>query len=181
MRASPAWPNDQTTLTPPVLCDASAATRDRLTADVFSSSVLSAAELVRRPVTTIGLLAQALPPDAQFDTSRRVDRTAFVDALLALGQWGVVRATAGSVDAFVEDERGNAILTADTARAFTDFWPPLVPLAACPTSSVSMKLPKPSWPSLVTARRPVTLVPSRMISDCCGPVTAWHAACSTIP
>jgi uncharacterized protein (TIGR02678 family) len=77
---------------------------------------LICAELVRRPVTTIGLLAQAIPPDAQFDTSRRVDRTAFVDCLLTLAQWGVVRATAGSVDAFVEDERGNAILTADTAR-----------------------------------------------------------------
>ena len=82
----------------------------------FQLLCLVCAELVRRPVTTIGLLAQAIPPDAQFDTSRRVDRTAFVDALLALGQWGVVRATAGSVDAFVEDERGNAILTADTAR-----------------------------------------------------------------
>jgi uncharacterized protein (TIGR02678 family) len=82
----------------------------------FQLLCLVCAELVRRPVTTIGLLAQAIPPEAQFDTSRRVDRTAFVDSLLALGQWGVVRATAGSVDAFVEDERGNAILTADTAR-----------------------------------------------------------------
>ena len=82
----------------------------------FQLLCLICAELVRRPVTTIGLLAQAIPPDAQFDTSRRVDRTAFVDSLLALGQWGVVRATAGSVDAFVDDERGNAILTADTAR-----------------------------------------------------------------
>ncbi len=82
----------------------------------FQLLCLVCAELVRRPVTTIGLLAQAIPPEAQFDTSRRVDRTAFVDSLLALGQWGLVRATAGSVDAFVEDERGNAILTADTAR-----------------------------------------------------------------
>jgi uncharacterized protein (TIGR02678 family) len=82
----------------------------------FQLLCLVCAELVRRPVTTIGLLAQAIPPDAQFDTSRRMDRTAFVDSLLTLGQWGVVRATAGSVDAFVEDERGNAILTADTAR-----------------------------------------------------------------
>jgi uncharacterized protein (TIGR02678 family) len=82
----------------------------------FQLLCLVCAELVRRPVMTIGLLAQAIPPEAQFDTSRRVDRTAFVDSLLVLGQWGVVRATAGSVDAFVEDERGNAILTADTAR-----------------------------------------------------------------
>ena len=82
----------------------------------FQLLCLICAELVRRPVTTIGLLAQAIPPDAGFDTSRRVDRTAFVDSLLALDQWGVVRASAGSVDAFVDDERGNAILTADTAR-----------------------------------------------------------------
>jgi uncharacterized protein (TIGR02678 family) len=82
----------------------------------FQLLCLICAELVRRPVTTIGLLAQAIPPDALFDTSRRRDRTAFVDSLLVLGQWGVVRATAGSVDAFVEDERGNAILSADTAR-----------------------------------------------------------------
>ncbi|HEY1830293.1 MAG TPA: TIGR02678 family protein [Acidimicrobiales bacterium] len=82
----------------------------------FQLLCLICAELVRRPVTTIGLLAQAIPPDAQFDTSRRVDRVAFVDSLLALGQWGVIRATAGSVDAFIEDERGNAILTADTPR-----------------------------------------------------------------
>jgi uncharacterized protein (TIGR02678 family) len=82
----------------------------------FQLLCLICAELVRRPVTTIGLLAQAIPPEAQFDSSRRVDRAAFVDSLLTLGQWGVVLATAGSVDAFVEDERGNAILTADTAR-----------------------------------------------------------------
>jgi uncharacterized protein (TIGR02678 family) len=30
--------------------------------------------------------------------------------------WGAVRATAGDVDAFVDDERGNAILHAETAR-----------------------------------------------------------------
>jgi uncharacterized protein (TIGR02678 family) len=82
----------------------------------FQLLCLICAELARRPVTTIGLLAEAIPPEAQFDTSRRVDRTAFVDSLLALGHWGVVRATAGSLDAFVDDERGNAILTADTAR-----------------------------------------------------------------
>ena len=67
-------------------------------------------------MTTIGLLAQAITSEAEFDTSRYGDRSSFVDALLVLGQWGVVRATAGTVDAFLEDERGNAILAADTAR-----------------------------------------------------------------
>ncbi len=77
---------------------------------------LVCAELVRRPVTTIGLLAQALTSEAGFDSSRYGDRSSFVDALLVLGGWGVVRATAGTVEAFLDDERGNAILAADTAR-----------------------------------------------------------------
>lgn len=82
----------------------------------FQLLCLVCAELVRRPVTTIGLLAQALAFEAEFDTSRYGDRSSFVDALLVLGEWGVVRATAGAVEAFLDDERGNAILAADTAR-----------------------------------------------------------------
>lgn len=82
----------------------------------FQLLCLVCAELVRRPVTTIGLLAQALTSEAEFDTSRYGDRSSFVDALLVLGEWGVVRATAGTVEAFQDDERANAILAADTAR-----------------------------------------------------------------
>lgn len=77
---------------------------------------LVCAELVRHPVTTVGLLAGAVTADAALDTSRHSERAAFVDALRALVGWGAVRATAGDVDAFVGSERGNAILTADTAR-----------------------------------------------------------------
>lgn len=77
---------------------------------------LVCAELVRHPVTTVGLLAGAVTAEAALDTSRHGERTAFVDALRALMGWGAVRATAGDVDAFVGSERGNAILTADTAR-----------------------------------------------------------------
>ena len=43
-----------------------------------------AAELVRTPVTTVGLLARAVTADAGLDTSRRTERSAFVDALLVL-------------------------------------------------------------------------------------------------
>jgi uncharacterized protein (TIGR02678 family) len=82
----------------------------------FQLLCLVCAELVRRPVTTIGLLAQSLTSEAEFDTSRYGDRSSFVDALLALGEWRVVRASAGTVEAFLDDERGNAILAADTAR-----------------------------------------------------------------
>jgi uncharacterized protein (TIGR02678 family) len=73
-------------------------------------------ELVRHPHTTVGLLAGAVRGEADLDTSRHGERAAFVDALRALLAWGVVRATAGDVDAYLGSERGNALLTADTAR-----------------------------------------------------------------
>jgi uncharacterized protein (TIGR02678 family) len=77
---------------------------------------LAAAELVRHPTTTVGLLASAIAPEAGLDTSRHGERAAFVDALRALRDWGALRASAGDVDAFVEDRRQNALLTADTSR-----------------------------------------------------------------
>lgn len=77
---------------------------------------LVCAELVRHPVTTIGLLAGAVTADAQLHTSRYSERAAFVDALRVLASWGALRVTSGQVDAFLDSARGNAILTADTAR-----------------------------------------------------------------
>ena len=77
---------------------------------------LICAELVRHPVTTVGLLAGAITADGVLDTSRHGERAAFVDALRALSEWGALQVTAGDVDAFVDSERGNALLTADTAR-----------------------------------------------------------------
>lgn len=77
---------------------------------------LAAAELVRHPNTTIGLLAAAVTAEAGLDTSRHGERAAFVDALRALLAWGALHASDGDVDAFVDDERQNALLTADTAR-----------------------------------------------------------------
>jgi uncharacterized protein (TIGR02678 family) len=77
---------------------------------------LVCAELVRHPVTTIGLLAASVAAEADLDTSRQGERTAFVDALRVLMAWGALRATAGDVDAFVASQAGNAILTADTSR-----------------------------------------------------------------
>ena len=73
-------------------------------------------ELVRHRVTTVGLLAGAVTADGGLDTSRHGERAAFVDALRALAAWGALHVTAGDVDAFVDSDRGNAILTADTAR-----------------------------------------------------------------
>jgi uncharacterized protein (TIGR02678 family) len=77
---------------------------------------LVCAELVRHPVTTIGLLAASVAAEADLDSSRHRERTAFVDALKVLMTWGALRATAGDVDAFVASQAGNAILTADTSR-----------------------------------------------------------------
>ncbi len=74
------------------------------------------AELVRHPVTTVGFLASAVTVGAGLDSSRYGERTAFVDALRALVEWGVVRVSVGDLDAYIEDEHANAILAADTAR-----------------------------------------------------------------
>ncbi len=77
---------------------------------------LVCAELVRHPVTTVGLLAGAIGPEADLDTSRHGERAAFVDALRTLMAWGALRVSAGDVDAFLDAEGGNAILAAETAH-----------------------------------------------------------------
>lgn len=77
---------------------------------------LVCAELVRHPVTTVGLLAGAVAGGGGLDTKKHGERAAFVDALRALLAWGALRVMAGEVDSFVDSDSGNAILTADTAR-----------------------------------------------------------------
>jgi uncharacterized protein (TIGR02678 family) len=77
---------------------------------------LVCAELVRHPVTTVGLLATSITAEARLDTSRYGERSALVDGLRVLGAWGALRVTAGEVDAFIDSEHANAILSADTAR-----------------------------------------------------------------
>jgi uncharacterized protein (TIGR02678 family) len=77
---------------------------------------LAAAELVRHPTTTVGLLASAVAAEAGLDTSRHGERAAFVDALRALVAWGALHASSGDLDGFVDDEHQNALLTGDTAR-----------------------------------------------------------------
>jgi uncharacterized protein (TIGR02678 family) len=73
-------------------------------------------EMVRHPVTTVGLLASSIAADSGLDTSRYSERSAFVDALRVLMSWGAVRVSAGEVDAFVDSATANAILATDTAR-----------------------------------------------------------------
>lgn len=74
---------------------------------------LVCAELVKHPVTTIGILAGAV---GGLDTSRHAERAAFVDALRALVAWGALRTSGGEVDSFLDSDQGNAMLLADTAR-----------------------------------------------------------------
>jgi uncharacterized protein (TIGR02678 family) len=74
---------------------------------------LVCAELVKHPVTTVGLLAQAV---GGLDTSRHAERAAFVDALRALVAWGALRTSGGEIDAFLDSQQANAMLLADTAR-----------------------------------------------------------------
>jgi len=84
------------------------------------------AELVKHPVTTIGILAGAV---GGLDSSRRAERAAFVDALQALVAWGVLRTSGGEVDSFLETDRGNAMLMADTARLHRLISSPTAPSA----------------------------------------------------
>lgn len=77
---------------------------------------LVCAELARHPVTTIGMLAGAVTADAGLDTSRHAERSAFVDALRALIEWGALEVSAGELDAYVGNDVANALLSADITR-----------------------------------------------------------------
>ncbi len=83
---------------------------------------LLCAELSSHPLTTIGLLAQGVASATtgyetrRFDSTRQRERMAFVDGLRLLAAWGVVAFSAGEVDAFVDSEHANALVTANTSR-----------------------------------------------------------------
>lgn len=96
---------------------------------------LVCAELVRHPVTTVGMLAGAVTADAGLDTSRQAERTAFVDALRALIGWGALDVSAGELDAYVGSDRANALLSADTARLHRLLVPATAPSALCASLS----------------------------------------------
>ncbi|MGH9225399.1 MAG: TIGR02678 family protein [Acidimicrobiales bacterium] len=76
------------------------------------------AELAGHGVTTIGLLASALEPAGAggFESGLQRERAAFVDALLLLARWGVVRFEGGEVDRYVGDGAGNALVVVNSAR-----------------------------------------------------------------
>lgn len=82
---------------------------------------LLCAELSSHPVITIGLLAQGIAsatagyPTRRFDSARKRERAAFVDALRHLQSWGIVTFSS-DVDAFIDSEQANAIISASTSR-----------------------------------------------------------------
>ncbi|MBP2472502.1 uncharacterized protein (TIGR02678 family) [Crossiella equi] len=83
---------------------------------------LAAAELLTRPVTTIGLLADqvaraaaadpVLPP---FATSVREERRAFVDALRLLESLGVVEVVDGATESYVDSSEAKVLYRVDAA------------------------------------------------------------------
>jgi uncharacterized protein (TIGR02678 family) len=79
-----------------------------------------AAELLAAPATTIGLLADrirtATAADevvSAFDTSSRVERMAFVDALRMLEHLGIVETRDGTTESFVESESAKVLYRVD--------------------------------------------------------------------
>ena len=85
---------------------------------------LIAADLVRRPATTIALLASELESvtaadptlDAFEPSERATERRAFVDALNLLVSWGAVTTAGGDLRDFVDDPAANAIIEVDQSR-----------------------------------------------------------------
>ena len=80
-----------------------------------------AAELLNTPVTTIGLLAdrisQACAVDevlANFDSSQRAERMAFVDALRLLEWLGALEVLDGSSDSYVEADSAKVLYQVNT-------------------------------------------------------------------
>lgn len=79
------------------------------------------AELLATPVTTIGLLADrvahatAAEPDIEtFQTSRRGERAAFVDALKLLERAGALRALDGTAESYLDSDTAKVLFQVDT-------------------------------------------------------------------
>jgi uncharacterized protein (TIGR02678 family) len=79
------------------------------------------AELLATPVTTIGLLADrvshataAEPGIETFQTSRRGERAAFVDALKLLERAGALRALDGTAESYLDSDTAKVLFQVDT-------------------------------------------------------------------
>lgn len=90
--------------------------------DGYAVLMLTAAELVTRPVTTIGSLADNLaaasltdPTLPAFDTGIAAHRRQLVDAIAWFVSQDLLEVTAGSLDDY-QDRSGDAVLVADPTR-----------------------------------------------------------------
>lgn len=104
---------------------------------------LICADLVRRPATTISLLAAELesvtradPAQAAFQPSeRQAERRAFVDALKLLAAWGVLTTSGGEAADFVDDPDANAIVEVDQSRLHRLLVSPVAPSTLAPDTT----------------------------------------------
>jgi uncharacterized protein (TIGR02678 family) len=92
------------------------------------------AELLATPITTIGLLADrvahataAEPGIESFQTSRRPERAAFVDALKLLERAGALRALDGAAEAYVDSDAAKVLFHVDTTLRLRLFAAPHAP------------------------------------------------------
>lgn len=95
---------------------------------------IAAAELLAGPATTIGLLAdqiaQTTAADSEirtFDSSRRDERSAFVDALKLLEHYGVVSSRDGRTDAYLDHAEAKVLYDVDTTMLLRLLAAPVAP------------------------------------------------------
>jgi uncharacterized protein (TIGR02678 family) len=101
---------------------------------------VAAAELLTVPVTTIGLLADRVtramatdPVLAEFDTSARGERMAFVDALRMLESLGTIEVLDGATESYVDSEGAKVLYRVDATL--------LMRLLAAPTGVSQLAVP----------------------------------------
>jgi uncharacterized protein (TIGR02678 family) len=107
------------------------------------------AELLATPVTTIGLLADrvahataAEPGIESFQTSRRSERAAFVDALKLLERAGTLRALDGTAESYLDSDTAKVLFQVDTTL--------LLRLLAAPQAPSTVDLDDPTVLTLLT-------------------------------
>ncbi|MBV9160790.1 MAG: TIGR02678 family protein [Pseudonocardiales bacterium] len=107
------------------------------------------AELLATPVTTIGLLADrvahataAEPGIESFQTARRSERAAFVDALKLLERAGALRALDGTAESYLDSDTAKVLFQVDTTL--------LLRLLAAPQAPSTVNLDDPTVLALLT-------------------------------
>jgi uncharacterized protein (TIGR02678 family) len=128
--------------------------RDRSTRAAFDRRrytllAIACAELLATPVTTIGLLADRVAHATaaeggieSFQSSRRGERAAFVDALKLLERSGALRALDGTAESYLDSDTAKVLFQVDTTL--------LLRLLAAPQAPSSVDLTDPTVLSALT-------------------------------